>query len=286
MKKLIINFIFTLPFGYFFIIKKLSFFMGSLRNYHLTLKSFKYFMVHADLSINSFAPLLKYNCFPHQLAEDLIVISFLKKGDQAIDIGANIGFNTAIFSDLVGEKGRVYSFEPSKVTFKFIDELSKKYPQINIFQLAAGDRTCKLNFIDEDHSDLSHINEIPGNKRGYSIDCVRLDDWMDGIDCFNPKFLKIDAEGFDLQVIRGASRLISQYRPIICFECSDTDILNLTKIIINKDLTYKFYRVKCKYPTSIFHKEDWTNNYFAIPQDKSKDVPDFIFDRGFLNVIN
>src|SRR2546430_7594739 len=51
----------------------------------------------------------------------------IKKGDCVVDIGAQIGLMTKIFSDLVGKEGKVYAFEPEAQTF----ELLKKTISIN-----------------------------------------------------------------------------------------------------------------------------------------------------------
>jgi FkbM family methyltransferase len=285
MKFFLVNLIFKLPYGYYFLIKKISFIFRTFRDYPFSLKSFTYFTVRADLSNSAFAPLLKFNCYTHQLSEDLIAISFLKKGDQVIDIGANIGFNSAIYSDLVGETGKVFSFEPSVINFKFIHELSIKYKQIIPLQLAAGDINAMLNFSDEHYSDRSHINENKISKRNYLVKCVRLDDWQHTIKNFHPKFLKIDTEGYDLKVLTGSSNVIKTFQPIICFECFDQINLNLIKNFINEKSLYSFFRIRSQYPTSVFNKEDWTNNYYAIPLNKIKLIPSFIFERNFLTKI-
>src|SRR5215210_7228240 len=49
----------------------------------------------------------------YEVAETLFCESVLRPGDVAVDIGANIGLYTLLFSRLVGEEGRVYAFEPA-----------------------------------------------------------------------------------------------------------------------------------------------------------------------------
>lgn len=58
----------------------------------------------------------------HPNFEKLLFLSVLQRGDVVIDIGANRGYYTVLFSHVVGNLGNVYAFEPVPVTFKYLTQ--------------------------------------------------------------------------------------------------------------------------------------------------------------------
>lgn len=76
----------------------------------------------------------------------------LREGDIFIDVGANIGYFTAIGAALVGKTGEVHSFEPAPFIFSYLKKLALKNPNYKIVpnQCAAGDKigTFKMSYSD------------------------------------------------------------------------------------------------------------------------------------------
>ena len=60
--------------------------------------------------------------------EKRLYISILRKGDVVIDAGANVGYFTMLFSDLVGAYGHVHAFEPVPATFSLLSENVRRFP--------------------------------------------------------------------------------------------------------------------------------------------------------------
>ena len=238
----------------------------------------------ANLGNNVFFPLLKYGTYPHQAAEGLIITCFLQAGNKVIDVGANIGHVTAVCSSCVGPEGAIHSFEPSTVTFDYIKQLSKQLPQIKAWQLAVSNKSGSVFFLDETMSDRSHISneDCPDS---YKVKSVTLDAWANKNHINQIDFIKVDAEGFDYEVIQGASNLIKTYNPIIEFEAFSLDtVRQIENLLLEQCPTtiYTTYRVHNSYPISAISKSVMTNNYFAIPHSRKSVFPQFLFNHSHL----
>jgi FkbM family methyltransferase len=129
---------------------------------------------------------------------------FIEKGDFVVDCGANMGFTTIFFAHFVGSSGRVLAFEPIPSNAEDARENVELngLTNVEIRQQAVGNTNGIATLIDTP-------NGILTNKRnGKTIDVgvVRLDDV---ISSGQPTLLKIDVEGHELEVLKGASRILA-----------------------------------------------------------------------------
>lgn len=281
---LLVTFAALLPRGGARLLRLIADYLPSLRSYPQVLPFTQNVVISADFRNNVFFPLLKYGCYPHQIAEDLITICFLKNGDSVIDVGANIGHVTAICATCVGPTGVVHAFEPSKVTFHYITQVAHQLPQVKPWNYAVSESSGTVSFLDETLSDRSHITTSTASHNSYPIESVNLDEWGSINNINRVDFIKIDAEGYDLQVIKGAFELINRTKPLIEFEVID-DNGKLIKDFLTtacKDVNYKIYRVMNIYPLNALSKAIATNNYFAVPFCKISCLPDFLFHHSYL----
>jgi FkbM family methyltransferase len=156
--------------------------------------------------------------------ETNLLIHAVQEGGIVIEAGANIGSLTVPLSKKVGYKGVVYAFEPQRTTYYalcgniFINNLKNTF----CFQRALGDTTSIVMIPDIDY-------DFAGNYGAYSIqqetsfDIVptkvpvemnRLDDFnLPGCD-----LLKVDVEGMEIEVLKGALGLIHTHKPILYVE--------------------------------------------------------------------
>ena len=143
--------------------------------------------------------------------ETKLVKDIIKDGNTIVDIGANIGYFTLIFARLVGEKGEVFAFEPEPNNFNLLKKNIEinNYKNVNLINKAASNKSGKIKLYIDDFNSGGHslIAQIP-NKQHIEIESIKLDDFFDT----NKKidFIKIDAEGAELEVLKGMSTLLNK----------------------------------------------------------------------------
>ena len=150
--------------------------------------------------------------------KDLMVFrSLLAPGQTAIDVGANLGFVSTILASIVGREGRVLSFEPSPTVYpKLLKTIeANDLTQITPFNCGCGEvaSTEVLHTVSKSSGNSSIV--APGE--GTEIKVVRLDD-VDEAQETPVRLLKIDTEGYEPMVLRGAQRFIEKHRPTIYME--------------------------------------------------------------------
>jgi len=137
------------------------------------------------------------------------------------DIGANIGVWSLKLSELVGEQGRVYAFEPLSNNIKLLKEnikLSDCSNSIEIVPVGLGEQesTCKI-YLPTDPGRAALAPESI-NDQSEDIEIKRLDNIWESQGFPNVGFCKIDVEGSEPLVLTGGSRFFSEVRPIVCCE--------------------------------------------------------------------
>jgi len=180
----------------------------------------------------------------YELEKQKIFVKMLKLGDVVYDIGAHVGFYSLLASKLVGDKGIVYSFEPNPQNAYFILRHIQlnKIGNVKLFMGAVGEN-FDLQFL----SDEGPESKIKGGNSMSKIiiPIFSLDDVVFKYKIIlPPNVLKIDVEGFELKVIKGAEKVIREYKPklFIALDNKDTKleiykfIKNLEYVILNLNL--------------------------------------------------
>ena len=150
--------------------------------------------------------------------DEMVFRSLVYPGATAIDVGANLGFVSAILSNLVGPTGRVIAFEPSPRIFQKLQRTIAANALDNVHPINAGcgarPSTVDLRAVGECSGNASVLGAGPVVDR---IEIVRLDDvetvWRD-----RAALVKIDTEGFEPDVLEGARGLIAAHRPVLYLE--------------------------------------------------------------------
>jgi len=157
-------------------------------------------------------------CFHYCGTEDVAVYrKYIKQGDVVFDVGANIGQYSLLASRLVGAIGRVYAFEPAiEVLQKLRENIALNTPDnIHVIPKAVAAESKNMQFFpasEEKDQDIGSLLPAKGTRSNESIEveAISLDDFCDSNSIDHVDFLKIDAEGFDLEVLKGASGLIDR----------------------------------------------------------------------------
>jgi len=146
----------------------------------------------------------------------------IKKNDVILDIGAQIGLMTKLFSDLTGSEGKVYAFEPTPFTYSILQKtiaLNSIDKTAVAVQAAVSDKKGKATF-NVSNVDIDAANSFSNLKRDHSVSSIEVD--VTSVDSFvkerslsKVNFIKIDAEGAEYFVLLGAAETLQKHRPIV-----------------------------------------------------------------------
>jgi FkbM family methyltransferase len=146
--------------------------------------------------------------------------SVLRAGMTVLDVGANIGYFSALAAGLVGRT--VFAFEPSPACFSHLTRNLAPFPTAQASQVAIGDQngTAQFRFsqLPDETGWGSLIPDQNGSMQETEIPVLTLDSWAHERNLQRVDFLKIDVEGAEYRVLRGALETLSQYRPIVVAE--------------------------------------------------------------------
>jgi FkbM family methyltransferase len=149
----------------------------------------------------------------------------LRPGDSTLDVGGHIGFFTMQMAAMVGPEGRVYAFEPFDATADLLERsiAENRFADRVRFQRAAvgaAAGTAVLTFpVETLNSGGAYLLRdgtapLAGNRKK-DVPVVALD----ALALRRPvRFIKMDVEGAEPQVVRGAERLLREDRPVILSE--------------------------------------------------------------------
>jgi FkbM family methyltransferase len=148
---------------------------------------------------------------------------FVNAGDLVIDVGANIGVLTALFAHWVGPNGRIIAIEPEPVNVAALRRRMKRRdlaPIVEIVPAAAGDGNGRAQLRITPHHPGDHQLVAVGDRAGDTIevDSVTLDDLLAARNGRCPSLLKIDVQGAELAVLRGARQTLTRCRPVVLIE--------------------------------------------------------------------
>lgn len=158
----------------------------------------------------------------YENAELKMLEKHLKPGDTFIDLGANLGIYTLHASRIVGEKGKVISFEPFSINHNAI----KKHIEINTLsnvrleKLAVGSESGTITmYLDETEGNLGMVtaNYIE-NAKEETVEIVSIDEYLKSKPLQKIDFIKIDIEGFEYPTLLGLKNTLEKYHPAILIE--------------------------------------------------------------------
>ena len=206
---------------------------------------------------------------------------FLQAGMTVLDIGAHQGLYTLLASSTTGKSGKVFAFEPSSRERKALrlNVLLNRRKNVSIQSFALGDA-----------SGYSEMYIVQGGKNGFNslrppaasvvttkmpVEVRTLDDLVESGAIPRPDFIKLDVEGAELSVIKGASKMLSQQpRPVIMAEVesfrtepwgySAMDIIKLLE-----DLNFHWFKPMEDGRLRAFNKtsDPFQWNFVAIPDE-------------------
>src|SRR6266540_2141067 len=142
-------------------------------------------------------------------AERELLMQVLFPGAVVVDAGANVGIYSQFLSRCVGANGVVHSFEPSPENFERLRSATQRLPNVRLSQSAVGERSGNSELYLSDKLNVDHRAYMAGgdSRRTIPIKMIALDDY------FKPgervDLIKMDIQGYELQALRGANRVLA-----------------------------------------------------------------------------
>jgi FkbM family methyltransferase len=152
---------------------------------------------------------------------------FVHPGDCCLDIGANCGFHSIALADRTGPSGRVHAFEPNSITFpRLVDNVNLNpslVPIIKYHKIGISDSDRILKVYQGGELGNAYVSDSfktnlwnSGTADDFELCIVKT---LDGV-LHNTRvdFMKVDVEGMEINVFRGATQILERYRPHIIYE--------------------------------------------------------------------
>jgi FkbM family methyltransferase len=148
---------------------------------------------------------------------------FLRPGDVAVDVGAQMGALTIPMASIVGPRGLVYAFEPQRVVFQQMCAGLALNDYRNVMAVNApvgsqqGLRVLVPDLPMDGTINLGGLSLVEPHREGVAYDMVTVDQY----NLPACRLIKADVEGMEVAVLTGARRTIERHKPIIIAEAND-----------------------------------------------------------------
>lgn len=145
----------------------------------------------------------------------LRILPLFKEGDTVVDVGANIGTHTVPYAKHVGPNGLVLAFEPYVPSFVALAVNCRDLPQVRLHNCALGNCNRTVGLVLPSDTNMGTV-AVNRDATGETL-MRKLDDFA----LASCAFIKIDAEGYEPEVIAGAINTLARCKPTLFVELND-----------------------------------------------------------------
>lgn len=183
-----------------------------------------------------------------------LINQYLKPGDTVIDAGANIGCYSFGFLDAIGKTGSIHAFEPSEEAFECLEYNLDRFNNIFLYNKALASKEGYVKVISEnDNKGMNFCEQVKESTiKAITIDSLSLKQ------C---DFIKIDVEGWELDVLVGGSRTIDRFRPKLYIEINSH---TLSRVSITKDHIFEWLKMNGYTYKNIYTEQGLIGDQFDI----------------------
>jgi FkbM family methyltransferase len=167
---------------------------------------------------------------------------WLRPGMTVIDIGANLGVYSLPMARLVGQKGRVFAYEPGSEPRTLLERSRQLNAAINldISPLALSDREREGRLM---FGSSSELNALGNTGAGETVRITSLDSEDAARGWPSPDFIKIDAEGEEERILAGGRTFFARHSPLVMFEIKAGDSINDRLRALFPSMGYRLFRL-------------------------------------------
>jgi FkbM family methyltransferase len=147
-----------------------------------------------------------------------LMLEAIKPGMRVVDIGAHLGYEAMLASVLVGEQGRVISFEPQPRIAAWAARNLERFPQSRLIESAVGESCGRMDFFELNVLSSAFSGRAATTAgRQTQVFVTTLADALREVE--RPvDFIKCDVEGGEMSVLRGAEDLLRRDQPLLVLE--------------------------------------------------------------------
>jgi FkbM family methyltransferase len=153
----------------------------------------------------------------------------VRPGDTCIDVGGNIGYYCLLMATLVGTQGRIITFEPVAENLAVLREniSLNNLKNVELVHSALGAQPGTLSLIRGDEGTISSTPSVSGyavkdSRSTVEVQVNTLDAFIQA-SSYRPSLIKIDVEGAEMDVLRGAIKTLRTMQPTVLVEVHGWD---------------------------------------------------------------
>jgi FkbM family methyltransferase len=162
----------------------------------------------------------------NELRQIEFLLNNVQQGDLAFDVGAHAGQYAVLLGELVGPQGHVISFEPDAIARTILDRnisLNNFVERVTVETVALSDQNGTHTFFSLGGNSMSSLARTGLGTAAASaavsestVETVRLDDFVKTRNLSVPQWIKIDTEGAEISILKGAPQTLRSVRGILC----------------------------------------------------------------------
>src|SRR5262245_11389356 len=170
-------------------------------------------VLYLDLRELMCMPYLLMGDYSIEIGETRLIRSLLRKGDTVLDIGANCGWYSTLFSELVGLEGAVYAFEPNSKAVQMLTATASNYQSLKVIAAALSDREGSAQLYVPVDGVKASLGDVREEQVVQTCAVTTLDAFLKSQGARVAAFVKCDAEGAEMAILRGATNILANDQP-------------------------------------------------------------------------
>ena len=177
----------------------------------------------------------------YETEETNLIAEIIKPGMTVLDIGGNIGYFTLLMAHLVSREGKIHTFEPNPPIYSRLVKNIEINPELNdgritLHKIALSSKEGETTFYCpiEGHEGVGGLKntERASIEKTIKVKTQTLDNFIIDKNIKKIDFIKMDIEGGELDVLKGADNVLEKIRPIILFEANELNTAPYGYIIL------------------------------------------------------
>jgi FkbM family methyltransferase len=219
--------------------------------------------------------------------------ALLRPGHGYFDVGAHIGYHAVAAAHRVGPSGRVTAFEADPGMYRRLARNVDQFPWAQTVQAAVWHTSGTLTFersSNKGESGWGTLTNVRDLRTGEHVDvrAISIDDWFPSAGIAQWNAMKLDAEGSEPAVLRGAENSIDRFRPFLVLEINGI-VLKQAGFSAGNVMEFLTTRSYSVYQLSFRHLERWDpakhaefSEVLCLPSEREKDDLERLVQAGFV----